>query len=91
MAVPPPVLKRLMEENNIEENNINNNWSKPIKNYRYRLVLEVYEDEPFTIPNDKFVIDTLSVFRDKEVVNEALKRSFELLLNRFNLQEKADE
>ena len=85
MPVIPFVHKRMLSEDTPTEE-----LNKPIKTYRYRLNLEVYEDEPFTIPNDRFCIDTLSIFKDKEVVNEALKRSFELLLERFNLEDKGE-
>lgn len=60
--------------------------SKPIKTYRYRLKLEVYEDELLDIPTKRFCIDTLSVFKNNEFVNEALKNSFQRLLETFNCE-----
>lgn len=48
--------------------------------------MEVYEDELLDIPTKRFCIDTLSVFKNNEFVNEALKNSFQRLLETFNCE-----
>ena len=67
-----------------ENDNVEVKKDEKIRTYKYSLKLEVYEDEPFTIPNERFEVNTLSLFRNKEYINEALKKSFELLLMNFN-------
>lgn len=61
------------------------------KIYTYRLRLDVYEDiyEPtnaFKEPTSRFVIDTLSITDNKDVVSSALKLNFEKLLDFFNAE-----
>ena len=58
--------------------------NEKIKVYKYRLTLEIYEEEPLNTPNAKYAIDTLSVFKEKEYVAEILKNSFEKILEAFN-------
>jgi hypothetical protein len=78
IVIPPPVHKRLTEENE------NDDYLKtPVKTYRYSLKLEVYEDDPYTIPSKRFMVDTLSVFNNNEYVTEALRKNFEKLLETF--------
>ena len=79
MIVMPFNHKKMLSEDEQKELE-----SKPIKTYRYRLKLEVYEDEPLDNPTKRFCIDTLSVFNNNEFVNEALKNRFQRLLETFN-------
>lgn len=77
--IVPNVCKKMLSED-IPTEKLN----EPIKTYRYRLKLEVYEENPSIVLKNRFSIDTLSVFNNNEFINEALKNSFEQLLVKFN-------
>lgn len=79
MIVVPNGCKKMLSEDTPTEK-----LNKPIKTYRYRLKLEVYEESPSIVLKNRFAIDTLSVFNNNEFINEALKNSFEQLLVKFN-------
>lgn len=54
-----------------------------IKTYRYRLTLEVFEDD---IRDKEVYIDCLTIDNSKEMVNELLKDGCNRLLTDFNLK-----
>lgn len=58
--------------------------NEKMKIYKYRLTLEIYEEEPLDTPNAKYAIDTLSVYKEKEYITELLKNNFEKILEAFN-------
>lgn len=64
---------------------------KEIKECRYSLKLEIYEDEPYTTPNKRFMKDILLPYTvSNQKISEALKEGFEQLLDKFNLEDKGE-
>lgn len=66
-----------------EENN-----DLPIKTYKYRLILEVYDNLSNDILDKRFCLEARSTSKDKKITNELLKESFDKLIHRFNIENK---
>lgn len=62
-------------------------YEKP-KHYKYRLCLDVYEDEPFIQSNKRYVIDRELLFNDIKVVYSMLERNFKQLLKKYKKETK---
>lgn len=74
-----PIAKPMLSEDNEPERGLN----KPIKMYKYRLTLDVWENE-FSGKSDKrYCIELRTLFKDKKLIEEGLKINFEKLLQSF--------
>ena len=80
--LPPPTLVHTRLNNHEQKDNYKEP-SPPPKTYKYRLRLEVYEENDMN-PSCRYAIDGVSIDKNESIINKLLDENFGKLMLLFN-------